>query len=47
MEALFDTEIDFEEIYRHIVDSVNEYTVDVGTVEGRQQVLREELSASD
>jgi len=47
MEALFDTETDFEEIYRHIVDSVNEYTVDVGTVEGRQQVLREELSASD
>lgn len=47
MEELFDTGIEFDAIHRHIVDSVNEYTVDVGTVEGRQQVLREELSAGD
>lgn len=44
---LFGTEIEFDKIYQHIVDSVNEYTVDADTVEGRQQVLREELSASD
>lgn len=47
MEELFGTEIEFDEIYQHIVDSVNEYTVDVDTVEGRQQVLREELTAGD
>ena len=49
IEALFDTDIDFEEIHDHIVASVNEYTIEVepDSVEGRRQVLREELSTAD
>ncbi len=48
IETLFDTSIDFEQIHDHIVDSVNEYTIEVETdsVEGRRQVLREELSTA-
>lgn len=49
IQAVFDTEIDFEAIHDHIVESVNEYTIEVETdsVEGRRQVLREELSTAD
>lgn len=49
LKALFDTDIDFEEIHDHIVESVNEYTIEVETdsIEGRRQVLREELSTPD
>lgn len=47
LESLFGTSLDFEQIHEHIVESVNEYTIeaDVDTIEGRRQVLRQELSA--
>ncbi|MFB6300773.1 MAG: hypothetical protein ABEH65_10975 [Halobacteriales archaeon] len=45
VEDLFGTSIDFESVHRHIIDSVNEYTVesDLDDVETRQEVLREEF----
>lgn len=46
-EALLGTPLDFEQIHAHIIDSVNEYTIeaDIDSIEGRRMVLREELSA--
>ena len=49
IESLFDAPIDFDLVYEHVVDSVNEYTVerDIDSVEQRQRVLREELPIAD
>jgi len=46
VEALFDAAIDFRAVKRHIVDSVNEYTIEshIDTVADRQAVLRDELA---
>jgi isocitrate dehydrogenase len=47
IETIFGTNFDFEQIHEHIIESVNEYTIEdeIDTIEGRRQVLREELSA--
>jgi isocitrate dehydrogenase len=46
VETLFDAAIDFRAVKRHIVDSVNEYTIEshIDTVADRQAVLRDELA---
>ena len=46
LEELFGVPLDFSEVRDHVVDSVNEYTVEpeVESVEGRQNALREQLS---
>lgn len=43
IEALFGTEIDFDEVQEHIVESVNEYTVetDIENVGTRRRALRD------
>lgn len=48
LETLFGTKIEFETVYQHIVESVNEYTVesDLDDVETRQKILREEFGLS-
>lgn len=49
LETLFGTGLDFEEVHEHVVDSVNEYTVEnhIDSVEERQRALRETLSVAD
>ncbi|MFW5919754.1 MAG: hypothetical protein ACOCSF_06120 [Halanaeroarchaeum sp.] len=46
IEALFDAPIDFRLVKRHIVDSVNEYTIEshIDTVAERKGFLRDELA---
>ncbi|MXR39871.1 hypothetical protein GRX01_00645 [Halobaculum sp. WSA2] len=46
IEAVFGTSLDFERIHGHIIESVNEYTIETAsdTIEGRRRVLRQELS---
>jgi len=46
VESLFDAPIDFRAVKRHIVDSVNEYTIEshLDTVAERRDVLRDELA---
>lgn len=48
LETLFGTSIDFRTVHQHIVDSVNEYTVetDIEGVEDRQSDLRETFALS-
>lgn len=47
-EDLFGSPIDFQSVHEHIVDSVNEYTVetDIEAVEDRQDHLRDTFSLS-
>lgn len=42
VEALLDAELDFTEVYAHIVESVNEYTIetDIESVSTRRRALR-------
>lgn len=49
LESLFGGRLDFDEVRRHIVDSVNEYTVEDGpaAVEEHRRVLRETFGAAD
>lgn len=48
VEALFGASLDFEEAREHIVDSVNEYTIEpeIDSVETRRCVLREAFGSS-
>lgn len=49
LEDLFGADLDFDEVRAHIVDSVNEYTVesDTDTVTDRKRTLRQKLSTVD